>query len=153
MRFDPKRYPQPNAVTSPRVRWVHDYWTARATLGVPARSSIDPLEMPDVLSCLMLIDVVDDRFRYRLVGTEVAANAKHDFTGMYLDSLNFSNRDFYLHCYRDILESRQPIFGLDHWAYADGRNGIAEFGMMPLTHDGVTVSQILTIEDNSPPAA
>jgi hypothetical protein len=150
MRFDPERYTSADAIRSPRLKWLRDYWLGKAPApGVlPARAALDPIEMKPVLSHVMVIEVVAGRFRYRLVGTEVVASAGYDFTGEFLDDQDFANRDFYLGCYRDIVVSKQPVFGLDHWVYADGRHGIAEFMMLPLTLDGVTVGQILTIEDN-----
>ena len=111
------------------------------------RSSIDPTELASVLSCLILVEIVGERFRYRLVGTDVATNFGRDFTGHFLDEQNFANRDFYLACYGDVRATAQPIFGLDHWAYSDGRSGVAEFAMLPLSFDGTTVSQVLAIED------
>ena len=149
MRFDPERYQSPGEVRSARVRHVHDYWLTKqvAQGGVPLRASITPTDLIGVLPCLIIVEVVAGRFRYRLVGTEVAANAGADFTGQFLDEQNFANRDFYLGCYRDVLATAQPVFGLDHWAYSDGRNGVAEFGMLPLSLDGASVAQILTVED------
>lgn len=147
MRFDPQRYASVEAVRSRRVKWLQEYWLAKATAGLPLRRSIDPVEMKIVLPHLMVIEIVAGRFRYRLVGTEVASDAGYDFTGRFLDDQAFANRDFYMQCYRDIVRDKQPIFGLDHWAYADGRHGVAEFGMFPLSMDGAAVAQILTIED------
>ena len=148
MRFDPRRYASVDEVKSPRVRRIFDYWRSKASQGqIPQRAAIDPTELADVLSCLMIVEVIGDRFRYRLVGTEVAANAGGDFTGNFLDEQSFANRDFYLACYRDVRALAAPVFCLDHWAYSDGRSGVAEFAMMPLGLAGNTVAQILTVED------
>ena len=149
MRFDPRRYTSQDEVRSARVRFIRDYWRgkAAATGRIPLRADIDPTELAGALSCLLIVEIVGDRFRYRLVGTEVAANAGVDFTGRFLDEQSFANRDFYLDCYRDVQATAQPVFALDHWAYSDGRTGVAEFAMFPLSFDGATVSQILTIED------
>jgi hypothetical protein len=148
MRFDPRRYASVDEVQSKRIRRVFDYWRSKAAGGqIPRRAAIDPLDLADVLSCLIIVEVVGDRFRYRLVGTEVAANAGGDFTGAFLDEQNFANRDFYLECYRDVRRRAEPVFCLDHWAYSDGRSGVAEFAMLPLALEGTTVAQILTVED------
>lgn len=147
MRFDPKRYASADEVQSARVRRVFDYWRGKATdRGIPRRAAIDPVELADVLSCLIIVEVIEDRFRYRLVGTEVAANAGGDFTGTFLDAQDFANRDFYLACYREVRARAAPVFGLDHWAYSDGRTGVAEFAMLPLALEGDTVAQVLTVE-------
>jgi hypothetical protein len=148
MRFDPKRYASADEIESPRVQRVLDYWRSKAAGGgIPRRAAIDPTELSEALSCLIIVEVVGDRFRYRLVGTEVAANAGGDFTGRFLDAQSFANRNFYLACYRDVQSRAEPVFGLDHWAYSDGRCGLAEFAMLPLAVDGNAVAQILTVED------
>jgi hypothetical protein len=149
MRFDPKRFASLDAVKSARVRRLHDYWKSKSSAPgqIPLRGSIDPTELPGMLQCLIIVEIVEGRFRYRLVGTEVALNAGGDFTGRFLDEQKFANRDFYLACYGDVLRTAQPVFGLDHYAYPNGRSGIAEFGMLPLSFDGSTVAQILAIED------
>jgi hypothetical protein len=148
MRFDPKRYASFGEVQSARIHRIFEYWRSKASAGqLPRRAAIDPIDLAEVLSCLIIVEVIEDRFRYRLVGTEVAANAGGDFTGAFLDEQNFANRDFYLACYRDVRAHGKPMFGLDHWAYSDGRNGVAEFAMLPLAFEGNDVAQILTVED------
>jgi hypothetical protein len=155
MRFDPRRYTSAEEARSARVHHLHAYWRgkAAATGCIPLRSAVDPIELIGVLSCLIIVEIVAGRFRYRLVGTEVAANAGGDFTGRYLDEQGFANRDFYLACYRDVEATAKPVFGLDHWAYPDGRSGVAEFAMLPLSFDGTRVAQILAIEDTMERAA
>jgi len=148
-RYDPSRYSSIGEVQSRRVRAGHAYWESKRQDGaIPHRATIDPLEIPKLLPFLMLIEIADGRFRYRLVGTQAAASAGYDFTGRYLDELGFANRDFYLDCYREIAACNAPLFGFDRWVYPDGRNGVSEFAMMPLTTNGKAVTQFLTIEDS-----
>lgn len=150
MRYDPRRHASLDAVKSERVRWAYDYWLGKREGGaLPLRARIDPIEMPRLLPYLMLIEVIDGRLRYRLTGTQVVANAGFDFKGRFLDELDFANRDFYLACYHEILESRRPIFAIDHWVYPDGRAGVSEFVMLPLSGDGDTVTHFLSVEDNA----
>jgi len=155
VRFDPKRLESLDQIRSQRVRLTHDYWRSKQTApdSIPLRAAIDPTELIGLLPCLIIVEFVDNRARYRLVGTEVAANAGGDFTGRFLDQQNFANRDFYLACYGDVRSTARPIFALDHWAYSDGRSGVAEFAMLPLSFDGAKVAQILTIEDTMEVAA
>jgi hypothetical protein len=148
-RYDPRRHSSGDEVTSERVRTARDYWQSKRVGGsLPLRAQIDPLDVPRLLPYLMLIEVVEGRLRYRLAGTQVVANAGFDFTGRHLDELQFANRDFYLGCYGEILKTRTPLFGIDRWVYPDGRNGVAEYGMLPLSSDGQSVSHFLTVEDN-----
>ena len=70
---------------SRRVQRLHEYWRAKSGADdpVPRRRDIDPVELPDLLPNLMLVDVERNplRFRYRLVGTRVVDFSYHDFTG------------------------------------------------------------------------
>jgi hypothetical protein len=51
------------------------------------RSDIDPLEIPDLLPILNLVDVLPGlpRFRHRLVGTELIERMGRDATGKFAD--------------------------------------------------------------------
>lgn len=61
----------PDAVTDPRLRGLLDYWSARRSAGrpVPARHDLDPADIQPLLPWIMLLDVLEDDYRYRLVGT------------------------------------------------------------------------------------
>jgi hypothetical protein len=66
---------------------LYAYWEAkRGDRLMPARADLDPLEIPQVLSHLILLDVTHDplRFRVRLYGTEVADLRGRDLTERYL---------------------------------------------------------------------
>lgn len=67
---------------------LYDYWTAkRGSRRAPTRADIDPLDIPELLPYLTLIDVLRDplRFRYRLVGTAVVEALERDATGRFAD--------------------------------------------------------------------
>src|SRR3546814_17830647 len=58
---------------------------------LPGRQAIDPIVLgPDLLPLMALVEPIDDgsRFRFRLVGTELARNAGLDLTGRYVDEIN-----------------------------------------------------------------
>src|SRR5690242_12897874 len=63
----------------PRFRRLADYLASKAPNGkLPGRQHIEPLEIPDLLPWIMLIEVIahmdaEPRYRIRLVGTEVVA--------------------------------------------------------------------------------
>ncbi|MFV3130215.1 PAS domain-containing protein [Niveispirillum sp. KHB5.9] len=60
-----------DAVCDPRLRGLVDYWAARRgpDRPAPARHELDPADMQPLLPWIMLLDVLDDDYRYRLVGT------------------------------------------------------------------------------------
>jgi hypothetical protein len=61
---------------------LYRYWLAkRAGCRMPARRDLDPCDIPKLLPYVMIVEKVDDRFRWRLVGTAVAQEAGRDLTG------------------------------------------------------------------------
>lgn len=60
-----------DAVSDRRLRGLVDYWAARRGPGrsAPARHDLDPADIQPLLPWIMLLDVLEDDYRYRLVGT------------------------------------------------------------------------------------
>src|SRR5690349_16148090 len=78
-------------LSAPRLRQAFDYWESkRAGRTMPARRDLDPVDIPALLSWLMLIDVIRKPtldFRYRLIGNEIRNiahrnNAGHCFSAL-----------------------------------------------------------------------
>lgn len=74
-------------VAEPELRALYNYWRNRHDGGaIPKRAAIDPLELgPQLLPYVMLVELFDGgtRFRFRLVGTDVAFGV--DPTGQILN--------------------------------------------------------------------
>jgi len=138
-----------SVVRSERIRRLNAYWLAKAKGKVPSRSDIDPVDVRELLPNLMMIDMLGDpvRFRYRLVGTRVVQYTGFDFTGRCLDEMVFQGRDFIEQCYRRMLAEKRPIFGHYAWLVRSRHFGQCEFGLFPLSDDGVTVNRGISIED------
>lgn len=71
-----------------RLRRLLGYWSEkRGSRRAPTRGDLDPLEIPDLLPIVNLIDVLHDplRFRHRLIGTQVVEVLNRDATGQYVD--------------------------------------------------------------------
>lgn len=136
-------------VQSGRIRKLDGYWRARANGKAPSRSDIDPVDVRELLPNLMMVDMVGEpaRVRYRLVGTRVAQYTGFDFTGRCLDELVFQGRDFIEQCYRRMLAEKRPIFGHYAWLVRSRHFGQCEFGLFPLSDDGVKVNRGISIED------
>jgi hypothetical protein len=67
-----------------------EYWQGkRGARRMPARRDIDPIEIPDLLPNIVLVDVERDPldFRYRLIGTAITAHLARDYTGTCFSSL------------------------------------------------------------------
>lgn len=140
-------------ISSPKIRRLFDYWTAkRGPHPMPYRRDIDPVELKSLLPELSISEFETDPFRvrYRLVGTRVAEIAGFNYTGFYLDEIDFGAGDHedWMGQYAWIVENRTPIFGHSATPFRHG-GGEAEFEYtaLPLTADGTTVFQCLELED------
>jgi hypothetical protein len=143
---------------SPRVAAFYDHWRGLAPHGVlPTRAAIDPAAIRDLLPYVMIIDLEetggagDFRIRYRLVGTAVAKFSGLDFTGAYLDELDFDvcTTDDLLKAYRDIRAARAPGIGIAFATLDDNQVMDVEYLICPLAPpvaDGA-IHQCIAIED------
>ena len=68
----------------PQLRALLDYWDGkRDGRSMPARGDLDPVEIPELLPHIVLVDTAESlaEFRYRLFGTELCKGFGHDRTG------------------------------------------------------------------------
>lgn len=136
---------------SSMVRDLHRYWESkRGHRHLPSRADIDPGEIKHLLPFLLIADLIGDapRVRYRLVGTRVVAASGMDLTGYYLDELESGepNNDWQAY-YRQVRDEARPMFGLATVRRLDGELFRYEFGLFPVTTDGLNVGQCIGIED------
>lgn len=133
------------------IRRLHVYWDAkRGDRAIPSRADLDPAELKDLLPFILIADLTGEplRVRYRLVGTKVAAASGIELTGRYLDELVPSDEEnewqsFYTRMHREA----RPLFGSAIVPRLDGERFSYEFGLFPLTTDGISVGQCISIED------
>ncbi|HVI90552.1 MAG TPA: PAS domain-containing protein [Dongiaceae bacterium] len=125
------------------------YWQVIKTDRLPSRLDIDPIDIPDLLPNIMLLDVLEGGkdFRYRLAGTAVERNFGAPIKGLTLGAIvqSFPSiepvLDVKIHC----AETASP--------YACDAAMFTHFGTrkqvycfaMPLSDDGVIVTQIFAI--------
>jgi hypothetical protein len=68
----------------------YEYWSAKGAGKVlPSRADLDPLEIPQLLTNVFLMDIVagsPPRFRFRLVGTRIA-ELEGEMTNKFLDEV------------------------------------------------------------------
>ena len=142
-------------ITSPRVEALHRYWQSKRSDGaLPARTAIDPIEIPRLLPYLVMaeIEAAPMRVRYRLVGTQVAEDNGSDFTNRYLEDCNFAVEPLLRECYRRLVETRAPVFAYyewhkEDWKGAKGAVGANETGFFPLSSDGARVDFAISLAD------
>jgi hypothetical protein len=96
----------------PGVRAAVEYWLSiKPETGLPGRQHLDPVDIPQLLPNVWLIDVCRDplRFVFRLVGTGVVGFFGSDPTGRDLSEVfdNFEQTIAYLD-FRRVAEERRP---------------------------------------------
>jgi len=76
------------------LKSLYTYWQEiRGARAAPRRSDIDPSDIVSVLPYLSILDVepAPRRYRVRLAGTRLVSWYGCDFTGRYLDELDFGD--------------------------------------------------------------
>jgi hypothetical protein len=147
-----ERYRGIEDVPSTRARRMHQYWLAKKGDRVmPSRSDIDPSEIKDLLPNVILSRLEYEPFRvlYKLIGTRAVENAGIDYSGRYLDELDFVSEigTDWPAVYRAIAADKAPIYGLCQIKFTDGVTKPYVCAMFPLSSDGERVDQVLAIED------
>lgn len=101
-------------VRSPLLHEAFELWNSkRGNRRMAKRADFDPLEMPRLLSSIILIDVENDgtRLRIRLVGTKIVDMYGSDYTGKYLDEIDFGGvRKKVLEEYHLPVSEKRPVF-------------------------------------------
>lgn len=140
-------------LTSSKIAGLTRYWEAkRGRRPMPIWSDIDPAEIKPLLPHLLVTRYERNPFRVRfvLVGTWLAQYAGGDFTGRYLDEIDFSSEldtDWPAHHLQFIRDAR-PTFGVCRFLTESGLEREYESAMFPIAgEDGITVERALGIED------
>ena len=147
-----ERYRGIEDVPSSRARRMHQYWLdKKGPRAMPARSDIEPVEIKDLLPNVILSRIEYEPFRvlYKLIGTRAVENAGIDYSGRYLDQIDFVSEfgTDWPAIYRAIATDKVPIYGLCQIRFTDGVIKPYVCAMFPLSSDGERVDQVLAIED------
>lgn len=147
-----ERYRSIEDVPSTRARRMFRYWMEKkGAQRMPRRADIDPSEIKDLLPNVILTRLEYGPFRvlYKLVGTKAVENAGYDYSGHYLDQMDFVSEigTDWPGTYRWIAEHGEPVFGLCQIRFTDGVTKPYVVAMFPLSSDGTRVDQVISIED------
>ncbi len=115
-----------------------------------SRADFDPLEMPRLLSSIILVDVENDgaKFRIRLVGTKIVDMFGSDYTGKYLDDIDFGDvRSKVLNEYRLPVSEKRPVFSDHDFRKLNDYRHTIERAIFPLSDDGKTVNKLIAFLD------
>ena len=141
-------------VRSPLLRQIHDYWLEkRGSKLMPARADLDPLDIPRLLPNIILMDVMpaDNRLHVRLVGTLVVEMFGADYTGQFLDEIEFGEvREKVLEDYNAAVTAARPLFSDHRFRKLGGHLFDIERVILPLSSDGGQVHMLLALLDFTP---
>ena len=120
---------------------LYNYWNKkRGRRAMPARLEIDPSELPAcMLPYVFMVDLRDDppRWRYRLIGTEIAARLGVEPTGRFLDDVLGTKYCRYLDALNDdVFERKHPIYTETLLHAEDGNVLLTKRLLVPLSHLG-----------------
>ena len=138
---------QQRALSDPKIRKTYEYWLSKCRGDVlPARGDIDPVEIYDCLSALMILEVIDGGrdFRIRLAGSQVEEAHDRALKGLLVGEMGEgAELAAMLERFRAIVATRLPDFRSASLSMV-GRAFI-EFDRvaLPLAEDGQTVSHLL----------
>lgn len=164
LRMPPRR-PRPEdaaaapkpAVSPPRHRASNiidqalAYWSRiRAGREMPARADLNPADIPKLLPCIILMDVLHDPldFRYRLIGTEIDRICSRNYKGTKLSELpdKKSPNPIWRH-HVEAVEARAPVRRELSYTGPDGDVRRIEHCLLPFSTDGKAIDQILVAVD------
>lgn len=131
----------------PRLDGLYRYWQGK--LGgrrVPQRRELPPEEMREFLGYIVLVDVTPAprRFRFRLIGTEIASAYGRDMTGHYVDDIaTTAYREMLRDHYGRATDAAQPV--LHRLTFAEWPGKVHELVrlILPLSDDGETVNMLM----------
>jgi hypothetical protein len=147
-------YDSVERLRSTSVKELYTYWRSKQrNRPMPAPSDIDPAEIRPLLPSLIIAEYVGApvRVRYRLVGTQQVYYNGLDFTGFYLDEIDWGiENEFVNLVHQTLLRTAAPVIGRYQWGFRDSILGFAEFGVFPLSEDGTSVARCVGIDDFVP---
>ena len=133
------------------IREIHRYWADKCDgRAMPARTDLDPLDIPKLLPNIILIDVVppDDRLKVRLIGTWIVHMFDRDYTGEFLDELDFGEAgQEIVQEYSEAVHAAEPICSDHRSRTLAGKFYDIERVILPLSNDGVRVTMLLIALD------
>jgi hypothetical protein len=124
------------------------YWDRkRGSRPMPSRADIEPLELREHLGWILITEVVGEtgRFRYRLVGSEIAKRIGRDSTNRHLDELYLAS-DYakIVSSFQQVVASRRPMRMVGELWLSERKSLSFEVLDLPLSQNGVDVNMILT---------
>lgn len=136
----------------PDLMRVQEYWDAkRGARAMPGRDDLDPSEMVEFLSRVMLADVERNplRFRYRLCGTGICKVHPGNATHLAADELQPPAYGALVHAqYEEVLRTGRPALHLNVFDDQDRYRSYAHL-ILPLSRNGIEIDMIMTVDSEA----
>ena len=127
---------------------VYSYWNAlRGDRATCSRAEIDPIEMRDVLTHLVLLDISSDPFDgvFCLAGSDVEQGYGFPLTNLALSQIWASQDAFVIGEYQKVVAGSLPRFSINSSVNAHQVAKKISRLLCPLSSDGVSVDAILGV--------
>ncbi len=132
----------------PLIR-LYDYWLSKSKEeSIPSRAQIDPLDVPELLPIIFLVDVTwhneEPEFSFRLVGSKITEVVGSDPTGKnFLSFYSEANLKPMTEIYAQVARSGVPFVNNSSAPFSD--KDFVKLGrlLLPLSEDAVRVDMIL----------
>lgn len=123
------------------------YWESKIVDGrIPARRDIEPLDIPELLPQIILLDVVQDpwNFRFRLIGTNVVYHLAQDWTGSWFSDIGHMAPPSHIFtaCV-EVASSAKPLRNQTPYVGPHSAFVSSDDVILPLSEDGKTVDKLL----------
>lgn len=141
----------PSDFSDPRFRWVVEYWQSkRRNDRLPGRGDVDPLDFPNLLGSIALIDVdqsgVEIDYRIRLWGTRITEIFGRDHTGRRLEEVAAPGTFEELRKRFDTcVTEHRPVFAFRAITLASPEKVATRRLLLPLAGDGSTVDLLFAL--------
>jgi hypothetical protein len=137
---------------APRLIAFYRYWNgARGGKSMPARSDVDPIDIPkDLLPNLFLVEVVDGgrRFKFRLAGTESTIASGRPMTGFHVDEVtpNRAYAEYVSNLYRRVMARKRPVLSVSNFGQPKQEHRVTQRIMCPLSPDEDAVTMVISCQ-------
>ena len=126
---------------------LYRYWVdKRSSRTMPARSDLNPADIPALLPHLMIVDKVDGQCRWRLVGTAAVREVGREPTGTFVGSHISTAPETVAAVratYERVFTTAHAIFSTGELEVKSGANQISLL-LLPLSDDGANVNMAVT---------
>jgi hypothetical protein len=126
---------------------LYRYWLLkRSSRPMPARSDLNPGDIPALLPYLLIVGKPGGELRYRLIGTAVAQIMGYDATGKTVGSSLVSPQDVVetRAIFERVFTGACPVFSTGEFIFKSGAHLNMSLLTLPLSDDGAAVNMTVS---------